>query len=263
MRAKSASRSVPVEKRELRRLRSKSANPAASDEKRAVGSLRSKLTSPAPLGQAVVVGHRRLQQRSLRTREKIIAAAFAEFAEHGYEGASTSVIAQNAQVQHRLVLYHFGTKEGLWQALMVYAINDYRRMFETRIEGLRGVDDITKLRLIQEEFIRFAARRPEFHWLMSYEARRQEGARLNWLVASLVEPSFAVVLDLIRSAQAVGRYIEGDPVHIQYAFISVATRIFMLAGEVKAFSGRDPFSPEFVEEHIELCMRLFFRDKAQ
>jgi TetR/AcrR family transcriptional regulator len=232
---------------------------AAGLPKQGRRQLRLDATSTSAAGEAIVETRRR-QKRAINTREKIMAAAFTEFSEHGFEGASTRTIAKNAHVQHRLVLYHFGSKDGLWQALMVNAINDYRRMFDLRLEGLRGVDELTKLRLIQEEFIRFAAKRPEFHWLMSYEARRQEGARLDWLVANLVAPSFAAVIDLIRSAQSAGRYVKGDPVHVQYAFISVATRIFMLAGEVKAFTGHDPFRPEFIEEHIELCTQLFFRD---
>ena len=94
---------------------------------------------------------------------------------------------------------------------------------------------------------------------MSNEGKR-ESDRLTWLVEERVRSYFDVVAKLIRAAQRQGRYVEGDPYHLQYLFIGAVTRIFMLAAEVKQVMGRSPFSKKFVDEHVHACCALFFRD---
>lgn len=52
-----------------------------------------------------------------RTRQALLDAALAEFAEKGRAGARTSEIAARAGVNKQLISYHFGGKDGLYQAL--------------------------------------------------------------------------------------------------------------------------------------------------
>ncbi|MBM4779532.1 MAG: TetR/AcrR family transcriptional regulator [Archangiaceae bacterium] len=49
--------------------------------------------------------------------ERILDAAVEEFATRGYEAASTNLIASKAGVAKGLVFHHFGSKEGLLEAL--------------------------------------------------------------------------------------------------------------------------------------------------
>ena len=209
-----------------------------------------------------IVRIRRRQNRALDTRQKIITAALAEFADRGFAGASTRAVAAAAGVQHPLVNYHFQSKEGLWRAVLAETVGHFMQQFRARLAGLRGVDDVTKLRLVQEDFVRFAAQNPHFHLLMSQEARRSS-KRLNWLVKEFVRPYFTEVTALIRSAQHAGRYAEGDPVHLQYLFIGATTRIFSLAAEVKQIAGASPFTPAMLEQHVAACLGLFFRPPSE
>ncbi|UOE43873.1 TetR family transcriptional regulator [Agromyces larvae] len=52
------------------------------------------------------------------TREDLIAAARVEFAEHGVDGATTRRIAARAGVDPAMIAHHFGSKDGLWQAVL-------------------------------------------------------------------------------------------------------------------------------------------------
>jgi TetR/AcrR family transcriptional regulator len=204
---------------------------------------------------------RQRQQRALDTRERILAAALVEFAEHGFAGASTRAVAAAAGVQHPLVNYHFKSKQGLWQAVLAATAGQFMAQFGDRIAGLRGVDDVTKLRLVQEDFVRFSAAHPYFHQLMSQESR-QPSKQLSAMVKEFVRPYFAEITALIRSAQRAGYYVEGDPYHLQYLFIGAATRIFSLAAEVKLIAGASPFAPQMLEQHVEACLGLFFRSPS-
>jgi len=209
-----------------------------------------------------MVRQRRRQQRSIDTRDRIIEAAALEFAEHGYEGASTRNVAIQAGVQHPLVVYHFKSKEGLWRAVLTSFNERFVDMYRSRLEGLRGVDASTKLRLILEDFIRFSAENPAFHWLMSHEASKG-GRRMNWLVDEYVRHFFKEITDLIRAAQKAGRFVEGEPHHLLYIFVGAVTHLFMLGAEVKKVSGRSPSSTAYVEEHVKLCLGLFLREPGE
>lgn len=50
-------------------------------------------------------------------RERILRAARGRFAEHGYAATSLRAIARDADVDHALVSYYFGSKEGLFKAV--------------------------------------------------------------------------------------------------------------------------------------------------
>jgi TetR/AcrR family transcriptional regulator len=53
-----------------------------------------------------------------RTRERIMAAALAEFSAKGLAGARTDAIARRAGVNERMIFYCFETKEGLYREVL-------------------------------------------------------------------------------------------------------------------------------------------------
>jgi AcrR family transcriptional regulator len=55
---------------------------------------------------------------SRATREKIIKAASRAFARSGYEGASIRTIVAEADVNQAAINYHFGSKQGLYRAVL-------------------------------------------------------------------------------------------------------------------------------------------------
>lgn len=59
---------------------------------------------------------------SKATREKIIKAASDAFARNGYEGASIRTIVAEADVNQAAISYHFGSKEGLYRAVLQAAL---------------------------------------------------------------------------------------------------------------------------------------------
>jgi TetR/AcrR family transcriptional regulator len=52
------------------------------------------------------------------TREALVAAGIELFAEFGFAGATTEVIARKAGVNKAMINYHFGGKEGLYEAIL-------------------------------------------------------------------------------------------------------------------------------------------------
>ena len=83
------------------------------------------------------------QSAGEKTRERILEAALPLFAEHGFAGTSTRMIAQAAKVNVATLAYHFEDKEGLYNTVV-------QRLHEALIAGWQGgqppgnPDDVVK-----------------------------------------------------------------------------------------------------------------------
>ena len=72
------------------------------------------------------------RQRDLnRTRERIMAAAQKEFAASGFAGARTDAIACRARVNERMIFYCFGSKEGIYRAVLEQKLSEKAALIES------------------------------------------------------------------------------------------------------------------------------------
>jgi TetR/AcrR family transcriptional regulator len=205
-----------------------------------------------------IVRIRRRQPRAALTRQKILDAAAAEFASAGFDGATTRSIAARAEVPHGLVIYHFETKFRVWHAVIENALNYFHSEFAARMAELEGCDDVTRLRECHRIFIRVSAKRPELNWVLSRNFD-VDSVSMTKSVETIIGSDIDLTIDLIRKVQSRHQYVEGDPAHLHYLFVGAASRIFALSRELDRID-QSPFDDAFLERHIELCRRLFFRD---
>jgi len=175
--------------------------------------------------------------------ERILAAALSAFAERGFDGATTREIAAAAGVPQGLVAYHFESKQALWEAAVDSAFGELTREFGGALAALRDVDSVARWRAVTKAFVRFVARHPELHCLMTHEGAH-EGPRLRYLVDRHVLPLFEASTSLIREA------VPGlDAAHLHYVLIGAVAHLFAVAPEFERLTGRDPRTPEMVEAH--------------
>jgi AcrR family transcriptional regulator len=118
---------------------------------------------------------------ALGTRQNILEVATAEFADLGLSGGRVDAIAERTKTSKRMIYYHFGSKHGLYLAVL-----------ERPYEGVRNVEDDLRLSELAPERpceSRFDSdeANPDFIRLVSIEniyrakhmARSLEIARLN------------------------------------------------------------------------------------
>src|SRR5256714_12265691 len=74
----------------------------------------------------------------MASHDRILEAARGEFAQHGFGGARLQDIAERAQLTHPTLLYHFGSKEGLYAAVIEQAMQDWAAMTSLTIAGEGG-----------------------------------------------------------------------------------------------------------------------------
>src|SRR2546425_12460579 len=87
-------------------------------------------------------------------RARVLRAALELFSSKGFEGCGLRELAVAAGVNHSLVLYHFGSMEGVWKAVVGELLDDYRRRVSARLAGLPALDPVTRLKVAMEDFVR-------------------------------------------------------------------------------------------------------------
>src|SRR5919108_533879 len=81
----------------------------------------------------------------MASHARILEAARGEFALHGF-GARLQDIAERAGLTHPTLLYHFGSKEGLYAAVIEEAVHDWAATtHRVRTTGLQGFDQVEAL----------------------------------------------------------------------------------------------------------------------
>ncbi len=108
-------------------------------------------------------------------KEKLLAVAGPMFADRGYDGVSTRDLSRKAKVNLSAITYHFGSKRGLYNAVIERIVADIapmRTFLVDTIDGgvARAADDSDALPDVVEQFVRMMVTfltHPDFqYWRM-------------------------------------------------------------------------------------------------
>jgi AcrR family transcriptional regulator len=199
---------------------------------------------------------RKTQQRSLRTKQKLLDAALEAFSENGFKGTSTRDIAARAGVHHPLITYHFSNKDRLWRSAVKYVFSDFITELQ-RAQELHA-NDCPKVRFAAmiRIYVQHAARYPALHKIVLQESSYQSD-RLEWLCENFLNPLADAAARYIAELQEKGDAPDGDPLLI-YNMIRVSSgTLIALALELKISSNISLDEPGKLDELAELIVRVF------
>ncbi|HQS30543.1 TetR/AcrR family transcriptional regulator [Polaromonas sp.] len=157
-----------------------------------------------------------------RTMAGILDVATKEFAEKGLSGARIDEIAAATQTSKRMIYYYFGSKEGLYVAVLE---ESYRRM--RAIEGALHLEDLAPeaaLRRLVEFTFDHHQGNPDYIRLVMTE-NMERGAYLaqSKIIRELNVPAIEAIRKLYERGVATGVFRPGlDPIDI-HASISALT----------------------------------------
>jgi AcrR family transcriptional regulator len=191
------------------------------------------------------------------TRERIMTAALDLFSERSFEGATTREIAARAGVTQPLLNYHFRSKDDLWRASVDGLFGDLTEALTARVEGLRGVDDLTVMQLLIREFIHFSAAHPQVHRLITQECKI-DGPRMDWLVERHIRPLYEATAERLSRLVEAGLLPDIPVAHLYYIVTGAGPTMFVLAPECQRLTGVDPADPAVIEAHADAVCRLLF-----
>jgi AcrR family transcriptional regulator len=217
---------------------------------------------PGPLeGDAADPGRRTAAPRrdAGATRARILRAATQEFARHGFGGARGDRIARRARSSERMVYYYYGSKEGLFRAVLEAAY-DALGVAEQAL-----VLDDKPPREALAHFCRFVwrwyAEHPEFIGVLTAENQLQarhlrRSSRLDVLVAPVVRMLAALLARGLRE----GVFRPGlDPSDL---YVSIAGLGYFRVSNrhtLSAVLGRDLADPHELERHWRTCEDMVLR----
>jgi AcrR family transcriptional regulator len=174
-----------------------------------------------------------MPRTSASTRARLIAAAIAEFADHGLAGARVDRIAAAAAANKRAIYDYFGNKEGLFDAALISAISDLTEAVPLRPDDLPGyAAELFDYLLTHPGAVRMIAwRRLE---------RPQAGPGLS---DSYVEHVMQVRDQACPPAGSIG------PVDLVVLVIGLANAWHLSSSDLLPAAGQDQADPQRIAQH--------------
>lgn len=184
------------------------------------------------------------QRDAERTRAALLEAALVEFGRKGLAGARVDAIAARAGVNKQTISYHFGGKQGLYDAILA-RWHEQERGFDT--PGTRLPDLV--LRYLQQ----VGDQGPDLARLFLRESIDQDPAEVA------AEPDCEDLLRL-RARQRAGEIgTDLDPAFVLLFMQAAVVSAAVFPGEAKRLTGLDPRSPAFYDRAREQLRRLVER----
>jgi AcrR family transcriptional regulator len=199
---------------------------------------------------------RKQQQRSIRTKQKLLGAALEAFSENGFKGTSTRDIAERAGVHHPLITYHFKNKEELWRAAADHIFTEFNAALAAAAAAQVGECPKARMSALIRAYVHYAAGKPALHKIMVQESSRPS-RRLDWLTDTHIRPLFEAAVEDIEVLQERGVAPSGDPTML-FSMIRVSSgALLALALELKCTSGLDLYQPGKLDELADMIIAVF------
>lgn len=159
--------------------------------------------------------------RAQATRQRILDAAIAEFAERGLAGARVDEIAARSGANKRMLYAYFGSKEELWLVVLerVYAA----KREEERALALDALEPREAMAALVRFNLRYTARHPEFVALLNQEnVHRAAYLKRSEQVRELYSPLAAVVGRVLARGAEAGLFRGGvDPLQLYVTIVAL------------------------------------------
>ena len=185
------------------------------------------LTEEAMLKEKARVPSRRNDPE--RTKRDILAVATKEFADHGLTGARVDAIAARTKTTKRAIYYYFGSKEGLYVAVLEKAYGDIRA-----VEAGMHLEDLepeAAIRKLIDFTITYHEENPDFSRLVSIEnIHRAEHLAGSESIHNLNVAIIRTIEDIVRRGREKGIFrTDADPVDLHmlisaFCFFRVSNR---------------------------------------
>jgi len=201
------------------------------------------------------------QARAIETREAILNAAIAEFADKGFGGASIRAIADRLGLQHPLITYHYRTKDILWRAAAEHAFAQIRQEWDVSAPEDSDLSPLARLRREYTSLFRYTVAFPEFHRFMRQETLTNN-PRLKWVAENVLAPLLARLLPQIIEAQKQGLLPVVDPILFHYMMVSITAALSEFGPEMQVTSGLSSDDPKVVAAYWRLVDDVVFGREA-
>ena len=163
-------------------------------------------------GPVDVIAQRRMDPRKQRTMDSLVAAAQLMFTERPVDEVTVEEIGQHAGVAVGSIYNNFGSKEGLYAAVVARALDVDRDYMDRAYTPDRK--PIEQLLAASEQYLRFALDHPQFFRMLAFPNKPSPypaAAETAALLALRVDEQNARMVDAIERGIADGSIRDLDP----------------------------------------------------
>lgn len=178
------------------------------------------------------------------TQESILRAATRVFAKHGFAGGRIEQISRAAKSHDRMIYYYFGSKEGLFIAVIE---DTYRRFNEAESKVVLKLDDpVEDLKALVRFMWTYYQQNPDFITLLNSEnLHRGRHISKSMRAAEYSSPAISAMAGVLTRGAALGVFRQDLRARDIY-LMSAALAYFYLSNRftLSAFLGEDLAAPE-------------------
>jgi AcrR family transcriptional regulator len=184
-----------------------------------------------------------------QTRRDILDAATIEFSENGLSGTRVDAIAARMKMSVRMIYYYFGSKDGLYRAVLEQAYEDIRRA-EAAL-NLQGLEPAEAVRRMVEFVFDYQESHSAFNRLVTTEnIHRAVHIAHSDTIQTLNSSVIDTIEAILRRGQGQGLFRQ-DATALGVHLLMTAFCFFRVSNRytLNAIFGRDPLSPDLRAEH--------------
>jgi TetR/AcrR family transcriptional regulator len=151
---------------------------------------------------------------SIRTQEKILAAAQAEFARRGYDGARIDAIVARAKISKNLLYHYFRGKEDLYIRILERTYETLRRR-QSDI-SVAGLDPLNAMIRLCENTFRVFVEEPDVIVMLNTEnLHRARHIGKSTIIRTMYDKLSETLRGILREGEEQGVFRKGiDPVEL-------------------------------------------------
>jgi TetR/AcrR family transcriptional regulator len=153
--------------------------------------------------------------RAAASREKLLAAAAAEFAARGFAGAKVDRIAARAHLNKAMIYYHFQNKADLYREILAGV---FRTIAEAVSIDVTAADPEDQLRQYVRAIAREVAGRPHFASMWLRELA-DGGTHIDASILTEVRRILEVLGGIIHRGVAAGQFRPAHPLVVQMSIV--------------------------------------------
>ena len=197
------------------------------------------------------------------TKRNILDVATAEFSAMGLAGARVDAIAERTHTTKRMLYYYFGSKEGLYEAVLDKVYGDIRALEQDLHVG--ELQPVEGMRRLVEFTFDYHDRHRDFVRLVSIE--NIHGAKYVEQMKTFRSRNASVIVtieDLLARGVASGQFRDDiDPIDLHLMISSLCFHRVANRSTFGAAFGRDPSHPRLRAKHREMIVDAILRYVAK
>lgn len=191
-------------------------------------------------------------------RDKILEASLCEFAEYGYDKASTDRISEKAGVSKGLIFHYFGSKDNLYMIIVNRCIDDFLDKFNKMefhdSEFIQRFTQITKMKYD------FFITNPMHYMMLAngfYNAPKNLKEKLEFRYSELKRFGLNIIVDMIKNLP-VKESISADDIWVMFESISNLLESKYLPCFTEDINNLEETYDIVIQEYIKLIKIVFY-----